>query len=158
YAPAREIIRNVSAGELIEYFAAVRFQAGLHAEPERRVSRERQNMRKKITSRVHDMNRGLAVLDSDVDVQAEYKISARHHLHVFDDFAIALVRIDLLFTPIGKGVSAGSTQAQAVVLGQRTHIATKLENLFFGLLDVLTYPSAHLDHGLVHLRFYGFAQ
>src|SRR5450755_496881 len=47
-------------------------------------------------------------------IQAENQVGTGHQLHVFDHLAVALVGIDLLRLPIGKGMRAGSAQQQAI--------------------------------------------
>ena len=62
-------------GNLSNTLHAVRLQPGVHAEPERRVGRERQQMRQEVAHLVHQVNRGLAILDADVHVQAEDQVA-----------------------------------------------------------------------------------
>ena len=42
-------------------------------------------MRQEIARIVHDLDGDLAVLDADVDVQAEDQVGARDQLHLLDD-------------------------------------------------------------------------
>ncbi len=53
--------------------------------------RQRQDVRQEVPHRVHDVDRGVAILDADVDVQAEDQVRARHQLHVFHHLLVALV-------------------------------------------------------------------
>ena len=76
---------------------------------------QRQDVRQKIPQRVHDVDGGIAVLDPDMHVQSEHQVGASDELHVLDDLAIPLVRVNLLRLPIREGMSAGSAQQQAVV-------------------------------------------
>ena len=73
--PARERVGDVRARELVEHLAAIRLQAGVHAEPERRVGREREQVRQEVAHLVHQVNAGLAILDADVHVQTEDQVA-----------------------------------------------------------------------------------
>ena len=83
--PRRERVGDVRARKAVEHLAPVRLQAGVHADPERRVGRERQQVRQEVAQLVHQVNQRLAVLDADVHVEAEDEVRARDHLHVLDD-------------------------------------------------------------------------
>ncbi len=82
---------------------------------------ERQDVRQEIPHRVHDVDRGIAVLDADVHVQPEDQVGARDELHVLDYAVIALVGINLLQLPVGKRMGAARRQQHAVLAGQRDH-------------------------------------
>ncbi len=64
---------------------------------------------------VHQLDRGLAVLHADMHVESENEIGARHHLQVFHNHAVAVVRIDLLVPPLRERVGAARRQAQSVL-------------------------------------------
>ena len=83
-------------------------------------------LRQEVAHLVHQVNRGLAILDADVDVQAEDQVRARHQLHVFDDLQVALVGIDVLGAPVGKRMRGAGTQQQAVLLASFTMARRKL--------------------------------
>ena len=139
-------------GKLVEDLAAIRFQPRVHAQPEGRIGRKRQDVRQKIARVVHQLDRGLAVFHADVHVQAEDQVGPRHQLQVFDDVLVAVVSVDLLHPPVGKRMGRGRSQPQAVLLGQRDHVAAQLLDFFLGVLDVAADRGSDLDHGLVHLR------
>ena len=125
-APARKIVGDVGARELVEHLAAIGLQPGVHAEPERRVGRQRQHVRQEIARVIHHVDRRLAILDADVHVQAENQVRARHQLHVFDDLVVALVGIDVLRAPVGKRMRRAGGQPQAVLLRQLDHVAAQV--------------------------------
>ena len=108
-------------------------------------------MRDEITRVIHHVNRGLAVLDADVHVQSEDEIGARHQLHVFDDILVAIVGIDLLHAPVGKGMRGGGGEAQAILASQANHVAAQFLQLVLGVLDVGADRGADFDDRLVHL-------
>ncbi len=89
---------------------------------------------------------------------SEDEVGARHHLHVFDDGRVALVRIDLLVAPLRERMRAARGEPQIVVARQRDDLAADGANLLFRLLDVPAYAGADLDHGLVHLRLHALGQ
>ena len=37
FSPTRKVVGNIGAGKFVEYFAAIRFQPGIHPKPERRI-------------------------------------------------------------------------------------------------------------------------
>src|SRR5580704_10929107 len=158
FTPAWKIVRNVGARKFVEYFAAIRFQARVHAQPERRVGGERQNVRQEIPRRVHQMNGRFAILDAHMHVQSENQIGPGHNLHVFHNVQIALVGVNLLLAPVPEWMRAPGGQTQLAVLGQLYHVPPQPNQLAARLLDVITNAGADLDHRLVHLRFYGFLQ
>ena len=91
FAPAGEIVRNVGARKFVEHLAAIGFQSGIHPQPERRIGRERQNVRQKIARMIHQLDGGLAIFHADVNVQAENQVGARHQLHILNDVLVTLV-------------------------------------------------------------------
>jgi hypothetical protein len=153
FAVTRKVIRDIRAGELIEDFAAVGFEPGIHAAPERRIRGKSQDMRKEVARRIHDVYGRFGVFDADMDVQAEDEIGARHHLQVFDDGPVALIRVDLLFAPVGERVGSGGRQAQAILMGQLHHLMADQADFLLGLMNIAANPRAHFDHRLVHLGF-----
>ena len=157
-APAREVIRNVGAREFVEHLAAIGFEAGVHAQPERRIGGERQNVRQEVARRVHQVDGRLAVLDADVHVQSEDQIRARDNLHVFHDVQVALVGINLLLAPVCERMRPAGRQAQPARLGESYHVAPQPDQLVSRLFDVVTDARAHLDHRLVHFGLNGFLQ
>ena len=61
-------------------------------------------MRQKVAGMIHQVNSGLAVLNSDMHVQAEDQISAGDELHIFDDIFVTRVGMNFLHPPIAKGM------------------------------------------------------
>ena len=98
---------------------------------------------------IHDVDRGLAVLDADVDVQAEDEVGARHQLHVFDDVLVALVGVDFLDAPIAERMGGPGREPQPVFPGQAHHVAPQCLYFRLGFLDVFADRGAYLDDGLV---------
>ena len=86
---AAEVVRDAGAREAVEDHAAVRLEAGVAALPEGRVGGQREEVRQEVARLVHDVDRRLAVVDADVDVQAEDQVRPRHLLQVFDDLLVA---------------------------------------------------------------------
>ena len=80
---------------------------------------ERQQVRQEVARAVHQLDRGLAILHADVDVQSEDQVGARHHLQVLHDGLVAVVGVDLLLAPVREGMGAAGRQAQAVLPRQR---------------------------------------
>ena len=72
-------------------------------------------MRQEIARAVHQLDRRLAIFHADVDVESEDQVGARHHLEVFHDHAVAVVRVDLLVSPLREGVCAAGREAQSVL-------------------------------------------
>ncbi len=113
FGVAGEGVGDAGAGEVLEYFGAVAFVAGVEAEPERRVGGEGHDVGKKVAHRIHDANGGFAVFDADVDVEAEDEVGAGDELEIFDDLVIARVGINLLGAPIGEGMSSAGDELRA---------------------------------------------
>ena len=148
---AGEAVGQVGAGEVFEDFRAIALVAGVHAEPEGRVGGEREDVRKEVAQGVHDADGGFAVLDADVDVQAEDEVGAGDELQVFDDLGVAGVGVDLLDAPVGEGMGGAGDEDEAVLFGEGDHIAAEVEEIFLSVLDGLADAGADLDDGLVHL-------
>lgn len=106
-------------------------------------------MRQKIAGVVHQVDRGLAVLDPDVHVQAEDQIGARDELHVFHNVFVALVGVDFLDAPIPERMSGPGREAQPVLAGQAHHVAPQLFYFKLGFFDVLANVGAHFRDRLV---------
>src|ERR1700733_11802053 len=147
-----ETIVQVGARKFLEDLRAVALVASFHAEPERRVRRKRQDVWQKISQRVHDANRRLAIFDSHMDVQAEDKVGARDELQVFDHLGIARVGIDFLHAPVRKGMGRTGNENEAVLFRQRDHVAAQVEEVFLRDLDIAANSGANLNDGLMHLR------
>ncbi len=73
-------------------------------------------MRQEVPQLVHQVDARLPVLDADVHVEPEDEVGARHHLHVFDDLQVPLVRIDVLHAPVGERVRGARHEPQAVLV------------------------------------------
>src|SRR5258708_35373294 len=113
-APAREIIGDVRAWEFVEYFAAVGFQPRIHPQPERRISRQRQNMPQKVPRVIHHVDRGFTILNPDVYVQPKDQICPLHELQILNNILIALVRMKLQGPPIVERMRCHRSQPQSV--------------------------------------------
>ena len=97
---------------------------------------------------VHHVDRSLAVLDADVDVQAEDQVGARDHLHVLDDLLVALVGMDLLRAPVGERMRAAGGEPQAVLLapGAPSRAAVSLTSALASLMFLQTpVPTSTTD-------------
>ena len=79
-------------------------------------------------------------------------------LEIFDDHAVAFVRIDLLMAPVGKGMRAGGGDLQIVLSGQFDHLPTNKRDLLARFLDRVADPGADFDDRLMHLGFDGLMQ
>ena len=53
---------------------------------------------------IHHVDRGLAIFNADVHVQAENQVGPRHQLQVFDNVFVAFVGMNLLHPPVAKGM------------------------------------------------------
>src|SRR5207249_803878 len=99
---AFERVRNPSARKTLKHFQTITFQACVLADPERRVGRERVNVREKIARLIHDVNGALPIRNADMHVQSEDEIGARELLHVLDDLLISLALSNELIAPVRK--------------------------------------------------------
>jgi len=158
FAPGGEVIGDVGAGELIEYFAAVTFEAGLEAEPEGGISGEAEDVGDEVAGGIHDVDGGFAVFDADVDMEAEDEVGAGDGLHVLDDGGVAFVGVDFLFAPVGEGVCGGGGDAEAVVFGEADDAGAEFAEVGFGFLDVAADTGADFDDGLVHFGLDAFGE
>ena len=149
--PARERIRDVGSRELVEHLAAIRLEPGVHAEPERRVRRQRQQVGQEVADLVHQLDEGLTVLDADVHVEAEDEVRPRHQLHVLHDLEVAGIRIDVLLAPVGERMGGAGDEEQPVVLCQAHHRPPQVDDVLTRLANRPAHAGAHLDHGLMHL-------
>src|ERR1035437_9627185 len=109
-------------------------------------------MRQEVARAVHQLNGGFAIFHADVHVQSENQVGARHHLEVFHDYAVAVIRVDLLIPPQCEGMGAAGRKPQPVLPRQGDHLLADHADLGLGLLHVLADPGADLHHRLVHLR------
>ena len=71
-----ERIGNAGARETLEHFKPITFETGVAPDPERRIDRERINVRQKIARLIHHLNGRVAVGDSDMHMQSENQIGA----------------------------------------------------------------------------------
>ena len=115
-------------------------------------------MRQEVPQLIHQVNQRLAVLDADVDVQAEDQVGARDDLHVLDDLQVALVGVDVLHAPVGERMRGAGDELQAVLLGERDHLPAQVAQIRRRFLDGLADARADLDHRLVHLGLHAFVQ
>src|SRR5437899_6025289 len=88
---ALERVGNPGSRKTLEYFKSITFQAGVLADPERRVGRERVNVREKIARLIPDVNRTWPIRNADVHVQTADEIGACELLHVLADLLLSLV-------------------------------------------------------------------
>ena len=107
---------------------------------------------------IHQVDCRLPVLHSYMHVQAKNQVRPCHQLHVFDNILVALVRANLLHTPIGKRMRRRRRQCQPIILSQLHHVAPQLLDLGLGIFDVVTDRSPHLDHRLVQFRLHSLLQ
>ena len=108
---------------------------------------------------IHHVDRGLAVLDADVHVQAENQIGARHQLHVLDDVLVALVGMNLLRAPVAEtDASPPDASRRPFSRASRTMSRRSFFTSALASLMLLQTDGAHLDDGLVHLRLYPLLQ
>src|SRR6266487_5654369 len=103
---ALERVGNPGARKTLEHFESITFQARVLADPERRVGRERVNVREKIARLIHDVNRALPIRNADMHVQSEDEICACELLHVLDDLLIAFALSNELIAPVRKRMRA----------------------------------------------------
>ena len=134
------------------------FKPGVHADPERRVRREREQVRQEVAQLIHQVNQRLAILDADVDVEAEDQVGARDDLQVLDDLQVALVGVDVLRAPVGEGMGRAGDELQPVLFGEADHPPPQVPQIRRRVLDRLVHARAHLDHRLVHLGLHAFVQ
>ncbi len=146
-----EVLGHARAREAVEDLRAEALQAGVAPEPERRVRREREQVRQEVERLVHDLEGERAVLDADVHVQAEDQVRAREHLHLLHDLVVARVGEDLLVGPVREGVRAGRSHAHPVLPRQPDDLGPHLADVLPHLRDVLADAGADLDDRLVHL-------
>ena len=106
-------------GKRSKTFAAVALQARVAPEPEGRVGGQGEEVRQEVARLVHDVDRQLAVLDADVDVEAEDQVGARDLLQVLDDVVVAPFVGDQLVLPVGERVGARGGDAHAVCARER---------------------------------------
>src|SRR5947207_14265804 len=66
-----ERVRNAGARKTLEHFQPVTLQAGILTDPKRRIDRERVNVRQKIAGLIHDVNRRVAVRNSNMAMHTE---------------------------------------------------------------------------------------
>src|SRR5438105_15205082 len=66
-----ERVGDAGARKTLEHFQPVTLQAGILTDPKRRVDRERVNVLQKIAASVHDINRRVAVRNSNMDMQSD---------------------------------------------------------------------------------------
>src|SRR6266542_613246 len=103
---ALERVGNSGARKTLKHFQAITFQARVLADPERRVGRERVNVREKIARLIHHVNGALPIRNADMHMQSEDEIGARELLHVLDDLLISLALSNELIAPVRKRMRA----------------------------------------------------
>ena len=97
------------------------------------------------------MDRDLAVLDADVDVEAEDQVRARHLLEVLDDLLVALVRVIFWSFQCENGcVPAAAMRRPFLRRGREESLRSSVTSCA-RLLDVAADAGADLDDRLVHL-------
>src|SRR3954465_8056759 len=70
-APALKGVGDVGARKLVENFAAVRLQSGIHSLPEGGIGGKSQDMGQEIARRVHQVNGRFPIFHADMDMQTE---------------------------------------------------------------------------------------
>src|SRR5438874_106764 len=146
-----ERVRNAGARKTLEDFQPVTLQAGILTDPKRRVDRERVNVRQKIASLVHHMNRRFAVRNSNMDVQSENQVCARKRLHVSHDFLIAFAFSDELIAPVRKRMGPDRCDLQSAAAGEIRQLAPQLNHMRPRVVDRIANLGAEFDDRLVHL-------
>ena len=127
--------------------------------PERRIGGERQNVRQEIARAVHDLDGRFAIFHADVHVQAEDQIGARHHLHVLDDDAVAVVGVDFLIAPQARTGACRRPQSRRPFSRASVMICRRMERISPCASWILSADAgADLDHRLVHLRLDALGQ
>ncbi len=146
-----EVVRNISPRKLLEDLAAITLQSGVPPDPERRARRQRQNVRQKVPRRVHQMHRGVAVINSDVNVHSEDQQRARHVLHLLDEQVVTLVRRDLRRLPVRERMRRRRRDSQSLLRCKLGNHASEANDVGTSLLDVGADSGPDLDHRLMHL-------
>ena len=82
-------------------------------------------MRQEVARMIHHVNRGLAIFDPDVNMQAKDQVGARHQLHILNDVLVSLVGMNLLRAPIGKWMRRHRRQLQAIFPRQADNISAQ---------------------------------
>src|SRR5437762_9127785 len=101
-----ECVWNPSARKTLEHFESITFQAGVLADPERRVGRERVNVREKIARLIHDVNRALPIRNADVHGQTADELGPSYLLHALDNHLIPTAWRCTLIAPVRKRMRA----------------------------------------------------
>src|SRR5829696_7747083 len=96
---------------------AVAGVAGVLAEPERGVSREREQRREPHPRVVHDLNSRLSVAKAHVDVEAEDNLLFGHPALPLQDLLVAVPGGYGLLTPVRERVGARGGDADALLFG-----------------------------------------
>ena len=95
------------ARERREDHLPARCEPGRLAAPERRARGEGEQRRQLGEEPVHDLDRLLGIVDSDVDVHAEDQLATGDVLHLVDERPVSILRRDPLPLEEAKGVRAG---------------------------------------------------
>jgi hypothetical protein len=101
---------------------------------------------------VHDLDRLLAVVDRDVDVQPEDQLATRDVLQLVDEVPVAVARGDALALEEAERMGPGGADAQPAVRGEADHVRAQPPQL---VLDLGRRPADRrrdLEHGLHQLR------
>src|SRR5437868_14897229 len=113
------MIVNFVARELFEDFGAVTLKSRVVTHPERRRSRERQNMRQEVSRGIHDMNLAFTVGNSDMHVYAEDQERPRDGLQLLNQQLVSLVIEDLLILPTRARLRRSCDDLQRSLFGRR---------------------------------------
>ncbi len=151
-------IGNPRPRKILKHLGAVALVTRVNPQPERRIRRQRHDVRQKVPHRIHDANRRLAVLNAYVHMQAKDQVGARHQLQVLHHLVVARVGINLLRPPVCKRMRCAGHQHQPMFFGQLDHLAAQLVNILARLVDVAADARAHLHHRGVHLRLHPLLQ
>ena len=146
-----EQVGDAGARKTLEDLQAVGGEAGVAADPERRVGGQREDVRQEIARGVLELDGGLAVGHADVDVQAEDEVGAGDLLEIVQHALVALAGGDLLVNPVGKRVRAGGGDAEAGLFRQAGQVAAEAGDGAARAGDVVADLGADLDDRLVQL-------
>ena len=114
---------------------------------ERRVRADGQQRRQHGPQPVADLDRAVAALDADVDLQRERVVAPRDVLQAVLHAPVVLGVDDVLLAVVRQRVRAGGGERDAVGVGEREQPPARLALELQRVLDVLAAAGADLDLG-----------
>ena len=105
-APGAKAIGKPRPRKSLEHLGPVALPAGVLSAPEGRIDGEGEDVRQKITRRIHQLDARLVVLHGDMNVQPEDEVRAGDHLEVVDDLIVTRRGRDGDVGPVRDGVRA----------------------------------------------------